>query len=257
MNIFVFDIETVPDISAGKKIYGLEELSDEDCANAMFALRREKTGRDFLPLHLQRVVAISIVFKHQNKLKVWSLGEEDADEKEIIQRFYSGLSQYTPTLVSWNGTGFDLPVLHYRAMLHSIAAPDYWEVGDSIQGFKWNNYINRYHYRHLDLMDIIAAYQGRACAPLDEVATMLGFPGKMGMSGSKVWEQFQAGKIKEIRDYCETDVLNTYCVYLRFELMRGNLNQIEYDSELKLLKNYLTQEDKQHFEEFLQHWEQQ
>jgi len=257
MNIFVFDIETVPDISAGKKIYSLEGLSDEDCANAMFALRREKTGRDFLPLHLQRVVAISIVFKHQNKLKVWSLGEEDASEKEIIQRFYSGLSQYTPTLVSWNGTGFDLPVLHYRAMLHGITAPDYWEVGDSIQSFKWNNYINRYHYRHLDLMDIIAAYQARASAPLDEVATMLGFPGKMGMSGSKVWEQFQAGKIKEIRDYCETDVLNTYCVYLRFELMRGNLNQVEYDAELELLKTYLIQEDKQHFEEFLQHWEKQ
>ena len=257
MNIFIFDIETVPDISAGKKIYGLEGLSDEDCANAMFVLRREKTGREFLPLHLHRIVAISIVFKHQNKLKVWSLGEEDADEKEIIQRFYSGLSQYTPTLVSWNGTGFDLPVLHYRAMLHGVVAPDYWEVGDSIQSFKWNNYINRYHYRHLDLMDIISAYQARASAPLDEVATMLGFPGKMGMSGSKVWEQFQGGKIKEIRDYCETDVLNTYCVYLRFELMRGNLNQIEYDSELELLKNYLTQENKKHFDEFLQHWEKQ
>ena len=81
---------------------------------------------------------------------------------------------------------------------------------------------------------------------------MLGFPGKMGMSGAKVWEQFQEGQIKNIRDYCETDVLNTYGVYLRFELIRGIINQEEYQQKIAQLKEYLANEqDKLHLQEFL------
>ena len=91
-------------------------------------------------------------------------------------------------------------------------------------------------------MDILSAYQNRAIAQLDEIATLLGFPGKMGMSGAKVWEQFQMGNIKAIRDYCETDVLNTYGVYLRFELMRGNLSKNDYQFKLQNMIDYLSNE---------------
>lgn len=251
MNIFVFDIETIPDVASGRKLYDLNGLSDADTAEAMFALRREKTGNDFLPHYLQQVVAISIVFKSHDNVKVWSLGDNDADEKEIIQRFFAGLEKYTPTLVSWNGSGFDLPVLHYRAMHHKICAPRYWETGEFDQSFKWNNYLNRFHSRHTDLMDVLAGYSGRANAPLDEIASMLGFPGKMGMSGSKVWDYYQAGEIEAIRNYCETDVLNTYLVYLRFELMRGQLNESQFDDTCQQLRDYISAEKKAHFDEFL------
>lgn len=254
MNCLIFDIETIPDIESGKKLYNLETLNDEDCVSAMAAIRREKVGHDFHPLHLQQIVAISIVFAYQDQIKVWSVGDEKANEKEIIERFFNGISQYTPTIISWNGSGFDLPVLHYRSLLHGVAAPDYWEVGENLKEFKWNNYLNRYHYRHLDLMDVLACYNGRANAPLDEIATMLGFPGKMGMSGAKVWQQYHGGNIKAIRDYCETDVLNTYCVYLRFELIRGNLSEQDYHRLLTRLHDYLEQQQKPHFDEFLQHW---
>lgn len=252
MSILVFDIETIPDVEAGRKLHDLKDLSDEDCAEALFALRRAKVGNDFLPHYLQKIVAISLVLNQANTIKVWSLGDEHSDEKDLIQRFFSGLDKYTPTLVSWNGSGFDLPVLHYRALLHGVSAPTYWETGDNQQAFRWNNYLNRYHYRHLDLMDILAAYQNKAYAPLDDIATLLGFPGKMGMSGAKVWEQFCAGNLKSIRDYCETDVLNTYCVYLGFELMRGTLERSDYEKALARLKDYLASEaDKQHLQEFL------
>ena len=81
---------------------------------------------------------------------------------------------------------------------------------------------------------------------------MLGFPGKMGMSGDKVWSQYLAGNLKGIRDYCETDVLNTYCVYLRFELMRGYLSQTEYNEAFHQLKDYLAAEvHRPHLQEFL------
>lgn len=252
MTVLVFDIETIPDIESGRTLFDLQGLSDEDTAKAMFALRRAKVGNEFLPHYLQKICAISLVISHGSQIKVWSLGDEHSDEKELITRFYAGIDKHTPTLVSWNGSGFDLPVLHYRSLLHGVTAATYWETGEQQQNFKWNNYISRFHYRHTDLMDLIAGYQNKAFAPLDDISTMLGFPGKMGMSGSKVWEQFAAGQIKEIRDYCETDVLNTYCVYLRFELIRGTITHDEYNNSIERLKTYLaTEQDKNHLQEFL------
>lgn len=251
MSVLVFDIETIPDVEAGKRLYQLEGLDEAGAAEAMFALRREKVGHDFLPHYLQKIVAISLVMANRQQLKVWSLGNEQSDEKELIERFFGGIDKHIPTLVSWNGSGFDLPVLHYRAMLHSVSAPTYWEAGETQQQFKWNNYLSRYHNRHLDLMDVLASYQSRAYAPLDEVASMLGFPGKMGMSGAKVFEQYQAGNIKSIRDYCETDVLNTYGVYLRFELMRGNISHDEYQQSIETMLTTLREDSRrQHLLEF-------
>ena len=251
MAILVFDIETIPDVASGRKLYDLDDLSDQDTAKALFALRRKKTGHAFLPHHLQRIVAISLVMQKGDEIKVWSLGDENSSEAELIQRFFTGLEKHTPTLVSWNGSGFDLPVLHYRALLHGIEAPQYWEVGEQQQPFRFNNYLNRFHYRHLDLMDILAAYQNKAFAPLDEIASMLGFPGKMGMSGARVWDEYSTGNLSGIRDYCETDVLNTFCVYLRFECMRGKLSQTNYLETMEQLKKTLQSERKPHLTDFL------
>jgi len=255
MNLFVFDIETVPDVENGRRLHQLEGLSDKEVADVMFHLRRQETGgSDFLRLHLQRIVAISVVFRGRDAIKVWTLGEPDAPEAELIQRFYEGIERYTPTLVSWNGGGFDLPVLHYRALLHGVTARRYWENGSEDQSFRWNNYLSRYHERHTDLMDVLAGFQPRANAPLDEIATLLGFPGKLGMSGAKVWDCYLAGGIEDIRNYCETDVLNTYLVYLRYELMRGRLDGKGYAAELQRVRDGLAHEDKPHFNEFLAAW---
>lgn len=249
--ILVFDIETIPDLEACRKLYHLNDLSDEDTLKAANILRREKVGHDFLPLHLQKIVAISVVLAENNTHKIWSIGELESDEKTLIQRFFAGIDKLTPVLVSWNGSGFDLPVLHYRALLHGVSASRYWEMGEKQSDFKWNNYLNRYHYRHLDLMDVLAAYQNKAFAPLDELATLLGFPGKMGMHGSKVFEAYQQGQLDAIRNYCETDVLNTYCVYLRFECMRGVFSETAYQQTLEALTNTLRSDpSKLHWQQF-------
>lgn len=252
MNVLVFDIETIPDVAGGRKVYDLGDLSDDDAANAMFNLRRQENGTEFLRLHLHRIVAISAVFRSGDKIAVWTLGEEDAGEKEIIQRFFDIIDRFSPTLVSWNGGGFDLPVLHYRALYHGVQAPRYWETGQEDNSFKWNNYINRYHERHTDLMEVLGMFQQRAYVPLDQIATLLGFPGKMGMSGAKVWDAFQAGDIKGIRDYCETDVLNTWLVYLRFLLMKATLSHEGYELEVQMVKDYLQREARPHFLAFLE-----
>ena len=255
MSILVFDIETVPDFEAGRKINSFTNLSNEDVVKAMQHLRFQNSGTEFMALHLHRIVAISIVFEQREKVKVWSLGDIESDERELIQRFFEGIEQHTPTLVSWNGAGFDLPVLNYRALLHGVQAPRYWEIGDEDTSFRYNNYVNRYHWRHTDLMDVLGNFQPRAGAKLDEIATMLGFPGKFGMSGGDVWDRYKEGAIKDIRDYCETDVLNTYLVYLRFELMRGRCVPELYEQKIARVKQLLRSSERKHLNEFLHVWE--
>jgi len=254
MNTFVFDIETVPDVAGGRRIHGLGDLNDQDTAEAMFELRRQQTGHDFLRLHQHRIVTISVVLRTPDRLKVWSLGNEQSSESELLGRFFKGIEHYVPILVSWNGGGFDLPVIHYRSLYHGVSAPRYWDQGDADSAFRWNNYLNRYHMRHTDLMEVLALYQSRAYAPLDEIAALLGFPGKMGMSGAKVWDAVQAGEINKVRNYCETDVLNTYLVYCRFKLMRGDWNQAEYETELAQVKTLLSNSEAAHLQEFLAEW---
>jgi len=254
MHSFSFDIETVPDVEFGQRFWNLDGLPDDEVAAAMMFKRLQQTGSEFLPLHLQRIVAISVTFRSADSFKVWTLGDEDADEAQIVQRFFDGIEKYTPDLVSWNGGGFDLPVLHYRALKHNIQAPRYWETGDNDRDFKWNNYMSRFHWRHVDLMDVLAGFQPRARASLDQIAVLLGFPGKLGMSGDKVWDTYQQGGIREIRNYCETDVLNTWLVYLRFEFMRGNLDQTELLREYELVRTTLLDMDQPHLNEFLAAW---
>jgi len=254
MHCFSFDIETIPDVDFGRRFLDLDGLSDEDVATAMMFKRQQATGSDFLALHQHRVVAISVTFRTADSFRVWTLGDEQSDEAEIVGRFFDGIEKYSPDLISWNGGGFDLPVLHYRALRHGIRAPRYWELGESDRDFKWNNYLSRYHWRHVDLMDVLANYNNRAFAKLDEIAVMLGFPGKLGMSGDKVWETWLNGGIRQIRDYCETDVLNTWLVYLRFEYLRGKLDDRQLAREFALVRATLRDLDQPHLNEFLAAW---
>lgn len=254
MHCFSFDIETIPDVEFGRKMWQLDDLSDQDVGTAMSFKRQQATGNEFLPLHQQRIVAISVALRTGDSFRVWTLGDRDADEAEIIRRFYAGIERYSPDLVSWNGSGFDLPVLHYRALKHGIQAPRYWEMGDSDREFRYSNYLSRFHWRHIDLMDVLAGFQIRGRASLDQIAVMLGFPGKLGMSGDKVWQCWLDGGIDDIRDYCESDVLNTYLVYLRFEYMRGNLDDAALEREFELVRTTLADMDRPHLNEFLAAW---
>jgi predicted PolB exonuclease-like 3'-5' exonuclease len=250
----VFDIETVPDLDGGRRLLGLSTASDEEVWTAMRALRHAERGNEFQPSHLQRIVAISCVLRAGDNLRVWSLGDLEADEAELIQRFFDGIERYRPVLVSWNGSGFDLPVLHYRGLLHGARARAYWDCGGFERDAKWNNYLARYQFRHTDLMDVLALYSSRNYAPLTQVAQLLGFPGKLGMDGSKVFDAYREGRLADIRAYCETDVLNTWLVYLRFQMMRGNLDDNGYAREVGIVQDHLRASEAPHFAEFLDAW---
>lgn len=253
--VLAFDIETVPDCAGIRRRYALPaDLPDREVAEIAFQKRRTQTGSDFLAPHLHRVVVISCVLREGEAIKVFSLGEPEAGEKEAIQRFYDGIEKLVPQLVSWNGGGFDLPVLNYRALVHGVAAGKFWDQGDDDKDFRWNSYLGRYHARHLDLMDVLAMYQPRSNAPLDDVAQLCGFPGKIGVGGAQVWEAYCNGEIKAIRDYCEADTANTYLLYLRFQQLRGALSPAQYQKECALLRGTLDKLKAPHWREFLSRW---
>jgi predicted PolB exonuclease-like 3'-5' exonuclease len=253
--VLAFDIETIPDCAGIRRLHDLPaELPDEEVAEVAFQARRARTGSDFLPPHLQRVLVISCVLRSEEGIQVFSIGEPERDERAAIQKFYDGLDKLVPQLISWNGGGFDLPVLNYRGLVLGVSAPRFWDTGDDDRDFRFNNYLNRYHARHCDLMDILAMYQPRNNAPLDEVARVAGFPGKLGMDGSAVWGAYRAGRIAEIRAYCECDSANTYLLWLRFQRLRGVLDEANYANECVRLREYLEKSGAPHWKEFLARW---
>ena len=254
LNCLVFDIETIPDVELGRRLPEIGAGDDATVGAAMFAKREQETGSSCLPFEQHRVIAIAALLRTGDQFQLWSIGSADSPEDDLLNRFFSGIEKYRPTLVSWNGSGFDLPVLHYRMLKHGIAAPTYWDTGDIDRDFRWNNYLNRYHLRHIDLMDVLSAYQGRGRASLQNVALLLGLPGKLGMEGSQVWDNWLAGGIGAIRDYCETDVLNTYLVFLRFERMRGRLSPGAEKAERERVRAWLRERPEAHWRQFAAAW---
>ncbi len=254
----VFDIETIPDAAGLRRIAAADDpaAQGDDATVVQGALdrRREATGREFLPHHLHRVIAIGCVFRSGDDVRVRCLGDAGDDEGRLINDFFRTIERYTPQLISWNGSGFDLPVLHYRALVHGVRAPRYWENGDVDREFRFNNYLSRYHSRHLALMDVLAGYTGRANAPLDDLARICGFPGKLGMDGAEVWPAWQRGELDRIRDYCETDVANTWLLYCRFRLMTGHLTTDEYGDEIHLFRERLAGLAGEHWRRYLAAW---
>lgn len=252
----VFDLETIPDVDGLRRLHDWgADVSDIEVAQRAFAARKELTGSEFLPLHLQRVAVVGCVFRDDQGFRVRCLGQADDPEQVLLSGFFKTIERYTPKLISWNGNGFDLPVLHYRSLIHGVVAPRYWDTGDDDREFRYNNYLSRYHTRHLDLMDVLAKYNGRGNAPLDDLSKLCGFPGKLGMDGSHVWESWTQGRAHEVRAYCETDVVNTWLVYCRFRLLRGELDTAAYDAEIALVRDTLSQSQEPHWKQYLEAWD--
>jgi predicted PolB exonuclease-like 3'-5' exonuclease len=259
MNVLTFVLKTIPDIDGCRKLYDLHGLSDDDVAKAVFHKRRQEANTELLRHHLHKVIAISAVLRTGDQFKVWSLGTVESNEQDLLQRFYSGLARYTPKLVSWGGVGFDLPVIHYRSLLYPVNADQYWQIGQSDNSFQNDNYPSRYNDRHTDLMDLLSGFQTSASAPLNEIATLCGFPGHMVDMGDintnqQIWDSYQASGVKDIRDACETEVLNTYLVYLNLQRNRGVIDEAQYDTECRMVRENLIASDQPHLISFEKAW---
>ncbi|MGI9298140.1 MAG: 3'-5' exonuclease [Gammaproteobacteria bacterium] len=258
--VLAFDMETIPDAESMRARRGFSEsVSDAEVVEMDARLRRQEKGGDFPPPHLHKIAVISCVLRNFDAqegvslpLKIFSLSPPEYEEAEAVRMFFRVMEKYTPRLASWNGGGFDLPVLHWRAMKYGIAAPRYWQMhgaDDDGDKFRWNNYTSRYHERHSDVMDALAMYQPRGFVGLDAAARLCGLPGKTGIGGANVWDAWRAGDTESICKYCEADALLTYLLFARFLHFRGALPDLA--AEEKLVRESL---DETQWAEFLAQW---
>lgn len=252
--VLMFDIETITDLKAGAHLYGLD-LAEDDLEQALLKLRRQATGSDFQRLSLHEIVCISGLWIDQlGALKLFSFSQKDHSEAEILQKFFSIFQKRNPTLVSWNGSQFDLPVILMRAMHHGLSAPSLFDQGEIDQQKRYNNYQNRYHQRHVDLMDAMSMFNGRHFQKLDDTAQFLGLPGQHGLLGAQMADAVKQQQWSLLSQYCETDVLKTWLIYLRWALLKGQISLSQHQHWIKTSIEYLSTQP-QHTE-FMQLWRQ-
>jgi predicted PolB exonuclease-like 3'-5' exonuclease len=226
-NIIVWDLETVPDLRGFAAAHGLIGTTDEEVRSAL--------GEKF-PKHVYHsIVCIGALVAHREAERwvVDALGAPhcgERSEKELIAAFVGRIAELSPQLVTFNGNSFDLPVLRYRALVNRVAAP----------GLSMRPYFHRYAEDAVDLCDVLSAFSSQGKATLHEICRVMGLPGKPeGIDGSEVAQYHRDGRIQDIADYCETDVVNTYRVWLRYELFRGKLTEKELDATDANLGEYI------------------
>lgn len=238
--ICVFDCETVPDTELLRRVYGYGG-SDIEVCKAAFWDQKESSGSEFLPVMFHKVVAISAVMadEYGRFMRVSTMKGEN--EREILTKFINFINEHNPRLISFNGRGFDLPMIMVRAMRYNLSCPAYFESDNKeLNKNKWENYRSRYDGRfHLDLLDHISDFRAVSGLKLDTLCASLNLPGKYDIHGDQVTELFFEGKIDKINEYCESDVLNTYWLFLKYELLRGNLTQEDYSSFLVVMSEFL------------------
>jgi predicted PolB exonuclease-like 3'-5' exonuclease len=242
--ICIFDCETIPDIDLVKSSFKLEGDNSLELSTKAFELQESKSGSSFLPIPFHQVVAISAVicddfgrFKRVNSI-------EGENEREMISNFLSFIDKHNPKLVSFNGRNFDIPMLLVRAMKYNLSCPAYFEVENkALNKSKWDNYRYRFSDRfHVDIMDHMSEFGAVRGLNLNLLCTMMGIPGKFDVSGDEVHKLYYEGKIKEIKEYCESDVLNTYWLFLKYELLKGNITKDDYFDYLHLMSEELNGE---------------
>ena len=260
--ILVFDIETIPDTEACQSLTGLQtsDIAQQREALTQYHLEITNGKNSFLRQPFHKIVAISFLhasltrdgrYENYTLEEVRSGGDIHSTEKDLVKGFLKLIEKIKPRLISFNGRTFDLPVIKYRAMVHGISSEYLHRSGD-----KWNNYMQRYSLDwHCDLLEALSDYGTSARVKMNEICAVLKLPGKIGVDGSQVTSLYDNNQLQHIRDYCETDVLNTYLIYLRFMHYQGHITPEEYNKNIKKLIDYLHASSKQHFEKFYLAWQ--
>ena len=235
------------------KIYGEQPIFNADKSkilnHKLLSLRameifKEKTGSEFLPVCFHRVVSISAVMADGfgRFLRVSTLDGEN--ERDKIAKFLAFIEDFNPRLVSFNGRGFDLPMIMARAMCYDLSAAAYFETNDRDNNkSKWENYRSRYDGRfHMDLLDHISDFGAVRGLKLDHICASVGLPGKYDVHGDQVLQLYYAGEQAKIDEYCRSDVLNTYWLFLKYELLRGKITKDDYLNYIAVMGEFLKKE---------------
>jgi predicted PolB exonuclease-like 3'-5' exonuclease len=243
--LVVFDIEAVPDYATARRLLGEPDGTPETETRRRLGQRYARNGEDpakaFLKVPIYQIVCIATLnAKREEGGGAWSvsqIGSRSIGEKteaEVLLGFFKTLPVdgrgAGPLLVTFGGNGFDLPLLRYRAFalgvpvaaLHGGVRRDYWQ---------------RFGHDHVDLCDVLSSYGASAKPSLAEMAALASIPVKIGgIDGSQVEAYVEAGRLNEVADYCLSDVLATYGVYLRFAMVRGDLSPAHYTASMDSLR---------------------
>lgn len=254
----VFDVESVADAELVARLrYPAESLAPEEAVGRYRAELMEKYETDFIPYSFQLPISVAVgkVSADYHLLDVVALDDPHFRPHIITEHFWRGWEAYRrPTLVSFNGRGFDLPLLELAAFRYGLSLPGWF----SSTGKTYDQPRNRYNTQaHIDLYELLTNFgSARLTGGLNLAANILGKPGKMEVEGHMVQDLYQAGELRRINDYCRCDVLDTYFVFLRSRVLTGRLT-LEAEQELvRQAKHWLEERAGQDsaVRLYLEHW---
>jgi predicted PolB exonuclease-like 3'-5' exonuclease len=256
---FVFDVESVADGDLVAAIqYTGKKVSPAQAIERYRGERLEKYDSDFIPYTFQKPVSVAVAKVNAGfeLIDLVTLDDPEYRTPVIVENFWRGwLSYGMPTLVSFNGRGFDIPLLELAAFRYGIAVPDWF----NLQERSWDQKRNRYNVQaHLDLQDLFTNYGAtRLNGGLNLIATLLGLPGKMDIAGHMVQNLYDEGNLAEINAYCRCDVLDTYLVFLRAMVLLGRLELTREQELFARTRHWLEQRVDQQplYREYLQQWQ--
>jgi len=254
---FVFDIESVADPALVSRVHFAGKVPPEESIRKYRDELLAQNNTDFIPYTFQVPISVAVakIAKDFSLLDLVVLDEPTFRPHEICSKFWRGWSAYNrPTLVSFNGRGFDIPLLELAAFRYGISIPQWFAM--DIKTFDQPRY--RYNTKvHLDLYDILTNNGAtRFNGGLNLAANLLGKPGKMDTQGFMVQDMYDAGQLAEINDYCRCDVLDTYFVFLRTMVIAGSLSLDDEQMLVKNTRDWITQQSENIsvYRQYLENW---
>jgi 3'-5' exonuclease len=256
----IFDCEAVADGDLVAKIrYPQEGLAPQQAIRRYRdeVLAERGDGKDILPVTYMLPIAVAVA-KVDAKFHLLDLTTLDAPQYRphvITKHFWQGWTHYQrPTLVSFNGRGYDIPLLELAAFRYGLSVPLWFNIEDK----SFEQARNRYNlWAHLDLYDVLSNFGAtRLPGGLNLIANLIGKPGKTSIDGSKVQDMYDAGQSQEINDYCRCDVLDTYFVFLRTRVLLGKMKLDEEQQLVAETKAFLEAraDSVPAYAHYLEHW---
>ncbi|HLK35266.1 MAG TPA: 3'-5' exonuclease [Polyangiaceae bacterium] len=227
----VLDIETIPDPELQ-----IPKLDDDAPADGQ-ALRPQGPDR-IPPPPANQIVTLGCMLLEDHAPKRLGVAGEHKSEGEMLADFAEWLDSRKPTVVTWNGRAFDMPVITSRALRHGVAMP--WWFTDRNTRYRYST------EGHFDLMDFLADFGAAKNARLDVYARLVGFPGKVGIDGSQVRPMVEAGRLEEVKAYCLCDVAQTAAIFLRVELLRGTFDRDRYRELARTMLSFIDEQPRLH-----------
>ena len=254
----VFDVESVADPELVARLrYPGESLEPAEAVRRYRAELMEKYESDFIPYTFQIPIAVAVakVGADFRLIDLVVLDEPEFRPHVMVENFWRGWEKYRrPTLVSFNGRTFDVPLLELAAFRFGLSVPGWFRPG----GKTFDQPRSRYNVQsHLDLCELLTNFGStRFNGGLNLAANLLGKPGKMDVQGDMVQDMYDAGRLAEINDYCRCDVLDTYFVFLRTRVLLGQLSLDAEQTMISETKQWLEERSEQMsaYRLYLEHW---